>query len=406
MDIEAEQSVLDSEIAENAAKLAQITREFEILTANDKKMRLDKERLQAELESLGIDTEGMPHAELQAKRDEIDRAQSAAFQTLMPTNTTATATTASGTKHSNAAGLPAAFEPGSAVTAQHLPQPLVASKSVPQTGIPGLNASLPPAIKSPDTTDAPHMGNQRTPVSNNSQVPSTPLKEHIPAKAPAISSEHDPGLQDLSKPTTPFDDEEDFYSPEPANVPLPANHIDTATSSLPPAQSPSEEGEMAMSESEEEEYEPEEALEPTINSLNRAADPQVSSMTSPAASSPADVEEDSYEPPDVGEPITDLEAGSSTTLSKPLDQPLEPEEEEMDMSTSSDSDSDSEVSSESSEDESNVPVSASGVKNLDSSVIVADDLAPELQTEASAVASTTQNAAGSSTVQEVVSRTS
>ncbi|KAL5372402.1 hypothetical protein DPSP01_013535 [Paraphaeosphaeria sporulosa] len=62
--------------AKPVARLAQMVEELEMLTANDEQMRLDKDRLQAELEVLG-DMEGIPHAELQAEKSNSEREEGA-----------------------------------------------------------------------------------------------------------------------------------------------------------------------------------------------------------------------------------------------------------------------------------------------------------------------------------------
>ncbi|KAK7180041.1 hypothetical protein PSPO01_13938 [Paraphaeosphaeria sporulosa] len=62
--------------AKPVTRLAQMVEELEMLTANDEQMRLDKDRLQAELEVLG-DMEGIPHAELQAEKSNSEREEGA-----------------------------------------------------------------------------------------------------------------------------------------------------------------------------------------------------------------------------------------------------------------------------------------------------------------------------------------
>ena len=70
-EIESGLPSLDASLASNAARLEQLRKEVEQLEAENRKRMRDKENLIKELESLGIDTEGMPHEELQAKKDEI-----------------------------------------------------------------------------------------------------------------------------------------------------------------------------------------------------------------------------------------------------------------------------------------------------------------------------------------------
>jgi hypothetical protein len=70
-EIESGLPSLDASLASNTARLEQLRKEMEQLEAENRKRMRDKENLIKELESLGIDTEGMPHEELQAKKDEI-----------------------------------------------------------------------------------------------------------------------------------------------------------------------------------------------------------------------------------------------------------------------------------------------------------------------------------------------
>jgi hypothetical protein len=62
--------VLDAALASSKARMEELRKEIAALEANSKKQLEDKEKLIQELESLGIDTDGIPDEELQAKRDE------------------------------------------------------------------------------------------------------------------------------------------------------------------------------------------------------------------------------------------------------------------------------------------------------------------------------------------------
>ncbi|KAL1606320.1 hypothetical protein SLS60_003722 [Paraconiothyrium brasiliense] len=403
VDIEAEQSALDIDIAANAAKLAQITKEFELLTANDRKMRLDKERLQAELESLGIDTEGMPHAELQAKKDEIEREQGVALETLTATTNFPAASPTTKQLIGATASAPAVTVPTSGGNTQYLPQPPEVSQSIFQTSIPGLNAPLRLASSPPTTAKTHGAIKQQTSLLQSTREHTDRPVKPILAKPSAIASVHDTISNDLSKPATPLDDEEDFYSPEPAAV-LPAgDQTEPAPTSSTNAKSPSEEGEMAMSESDEEDYEPEEVQEPLAHnqvSVDKTTEENTTVVTSRASSIPTNEDEDPYEPPDVDQPMMDIEPGHAGVEPRSNAHQGEADEEEMDMSTSSDDDSDSDTSSESSAEEPSEPALAPNSKNPGSSVTVADDLAPELQPDASAVALVSEDAGGPSTTQD------
>jgi hypothetical protein len=408
-DIEAEKSALDVEIAENAARLEQITKELESLTANDKKMRRNKERLQVELESLGIDTEGMPHAELQAKKDEIEREQGVALETLTATANLPATSPATKRPAAAAAPMPAQTVFSSGSDSQYPSQPSVSSR-----GIPGLNASFLLA-SSPSTTANHGTTEQQNPMPHKAPEPAIQAEQVIPVKHLAVASVHGTVSNNPSKPATPVDDEEDFYSPEPAEILPFADHLGTVSRSTALVRSPSEEGEMAMSESDEEDYEPEEPKEQLMHapiSNDHTLEPSTTVVTAQASSSgsllvstPAneDEDEDPYEPPDVDQPMTNIESGAATTEHKSTAQQVEIEEEEMDMSTSSDENSDSDTSSEPSEEEPNRLALALSRKNPGSSVTVADDLAPELQPDASAGASVSQERVVPPVTQEPVS---
>ena len=397
-DVEAEQSAVDTEIAENAARLAQITKELELLTANDAKLRRNKEKLQAELESLGIDTEGMPHAELQARKDEIEREQHAASSTLSPADVHSTSSLPVAITNGTT---PARVLPGSGNTWQ---QPKN-SPQITSEGIPGLNGSYPR-----NAASAKIPKNQIPPASQTMvQQKLDKSFKSLPAKPPVPLPARD---GNADKPSTPVDDEEDFYSPEP-DVSLPVSgQLGTTSAPLTRFRSPSEEGEMAMSESEEE-YEPEESLNPQagapsiINDSSEHAPTHTgfrASVSSTSASSATDEDEEMYEPPDADQPMLDLEHNVEP------DEPEEAqrrfaEEEEMDMSTSSDDDSDSDTSSESSEEDPNEPAPSSNSRNPDSSIIVTDNLAPELQPLRSVVEPASQDVGASSVTQNLVSDT-
>ena len=386
VDVEAEQSAVDSEIAENTARLAQITKELELLNANDAKLRRDKERLQAELESMGIDTEGMPHAELQARRDEIEREQEAAPSALQPPSNLAIKPVSTSTQ--------SATVPNDSVSEQAPANTEGASRYMSQSngnqqfvsaGIPGLSASYSQEY-TPSQKSQKHSTFDQPAAMRGNTDPSVKL---APAKPVAVLSERD---ANSDKPMTPVDDEEDFYSPEPVAVASVLDQSESTSASLTQTKSLSEEGEMIMSESEEEDYEPEEILEPQINTHNAINDgPEQMSIAASSQASPAPMlsvsqtlteEEDSYEPPDADQPMLDVDSDAEVAG-----------EEDMDMSSSddSDSDSDSDASSKSSIKRSNDPTPASNSKNAESSVTVADDLAPQLQPVVSAVESTSDH---------------
>jgi hypothetical protein len=66
----------DVELASNTNRIAQLMQEMEALKAHSEKIAVDKAQLTRELENLGVDTEGMSHDEMRAKKDEIEHEMS------------------------------------------------------------------------------------------------------------------------------------------------------------------------------------------------------------------------------------------------------------------------------------------------------------------------------------------
>lgn len=382
MDVEAEQSALDSEIAENDAKLARLTKEIELLTANDSRLRRDKEKLQAELESVGIDTEGMPHSELQAKRDEIKREQNAAASTLPPpSNHTIEAPPPSTQSATITRSAPKDAVPVIDGASQHISQQSDGYQQSIPASIPGLNTSYPRAYTISQTPK----------LASTLHQPATTVGQSVklaPAKPTTVLPERD---VNSTKPMTPVDDEEDFYSPEPIGATPVHGQPEATPASLTQEKSVSEEGEMMMSESEEEDYEPEENLEPQTNTpLNNSSEQESMAASSRASLAPhvpasqsVNEEDEPYEPPDADQVMLDAASDTGAAEADHV-QLAEAGEEDMDMSTSSDDESDSDTSSESLGEDSNDPTPAFNGKIADSSVTIADNLAPELQRVVSA----------------------
>lgn len=405
-DVEAEQTALESEIAENAARLAQIAKELESLTANDAKLRRDKERLQAELESLGIDTEGMPHAELQARKEELEREQEAVVSMPEPTNNLPT-------KPGPAVQMSTTVTPATQpalvnVESAALPMSrLVEPPTLAHPSIPGLNASSPLARTSFQPPKTQNTAQHEIAMHNGRREDIHHSEPFVPKKPSTALSEAGAMSNDLNKPTTPLDDEEDFYSPEPANV-LSVRNLSER------ADSPSEEGEMAMSESEEE-YEPEEAHEAQISehapvhvtaeqntTLATSLVSPLSPLSSPLTSS-IDDEDESYEPPDADQQMRDVESSAEPIENDLITQQRDIGEEEMDISidTSSGDDSDSD-NSESLDQVNDNPSLALNSKDPDSSMSVANGSVSSLQPEALVVPPAPRNPEGSSVTQDVV----
>jgi hypothetical protein len=70
-EIESGLPSLEARLAIDAARLEQMKKDMELLQFETRRRIEDKANLVRELESLGTDTEGMTHAELQARKDEI-----------------------------------------------------------------------------------------------------------------------------------------------------------------------------------------------------------------------------------------------------------------------------------------------------------------------------------------------
>ncbi|KAF2758921.1 hypothetical protein EJ05DRAFT_326466 [Pseudovirgaria hyperparasitica] len=73
IEIQSGLELQQSSVARNMARLDELKREMERLEAENHMQLLEKEKLVNELESLGIDTDGMPLEVLQATKDEIDQ---------------------------------------------------------------------------------------------------------------------------------------------------------------------------------------------------------------------------------------------------------------------------------------------------------------------------------------------
>ena len=358
-EIQSRLPTLDAEIASNASRMAQLTKELEQLTAQNEKIARDKEQLSKELEDLGVDTEGMSHAQLRAKKDEIEGEQSSdSNESLQQTRPVVQAT------FDNS---PPAW-------------------NLPRNTFPGLgqNSAEPDVLTGPD-----NLGH--TQVSEKISQQDVTLQ---PAGALQVSSQQDDIYSEASQNRTEPQD-------LPANVhvvPATANEVVQASANAPvdqaiqqstTAPSPSEEGEevdMSVSEGDddEEEYEPEyEPEEPVVvpeapvaEEVEAQTKPEFSLATSPAGTQ----EEEAYEPPDVDEDIPEVQGGDDapTHLDAPTGQ-AEAEDGAMDIATSSSDESsdDSESDDESTPEPDVETISAKNPSHQDAEM--ADDLAPELQ---------------------------
>lgn len=400
-EIESGLPALEAEIANNAARMAQLAEEMEQLTAHNERMKQDKGRLIRELESLGIDTEGMPHAELQAKRDEIVRERKAEAELRAQTPEVLAPSSAS--IEDEAQGRvtlestmvePTAVPSNRETSVQGLSHPDDVISSIQQVAIPGLHASVsqPPAT----LVDSPRQSTRQQdliPENKSDELPYSPaaapdMPQPDVAQRTVTTEAMDgetPKAVGLQESATPIDDDEDFYSPAPAHTePVIDEQRVSATSQLG-ANSPSEDGEVAMSESpDEEEYEPEQPAiltEPATEAQTQYAQIFGSPGSSTSSSMSTHEDEEVYEPPDFDEPILDDEPHEADASLEATVQHGDAEEGAMNIST---------PSSDESEDFDSGPQSAAENTNdeftpfntgPEQSVPVADDLAPELQSE-------------------------
>ncbi|CAI6340831.1 unnamed protein product [Periconia digitata] len=230
--IEKDLPDLDAELAANSAKMDKLAKELQELAANDKRMQEDKAKLIEELEQLGIDTEGMEHSELRATKEAIDREQATA---VPPAGSEPSAALHTSPVDSTAPAVPRSSPPKPSQPSSALiglpPKPVSAAPidvtPTHSSGIPGLGAP----ITRPSFVDAAYGSRSGTNASSRSDAASA---------APKASA--------VTESATPMTEEEDFYSPKEADARSSKNVVPN---------SPSEDGEVAMSESEEE-YEPDE----------------------------------------------------------------------------------------------------------------------------------------------------
>lgn len=359
------------EEAAREAKIREFEKQLAELQAHDQQMKMEKARLIRELEELGIDTEGMPHEDLRAKKDEIEREQREA--SVLAANAEPTVAKSGGQNGVAAPTPPTPLpktlpkkpefaHPVSNGTLEH-PVPQKPASTVPTQymGIPGLGASFSSQASSvPSAPSAASLVQNSQPEPMNVDFPE-PSQRHI-HQHQAVENIAAEKTAEVVQYATPMDEDEDFYSPKPAEEPTLAGQVAPPTG----PDSPSEDGEVAMSLSEdEEEYQPDEPLElPDANA----------SQHRPA--SPSDDDEDAYEPPDVDVPVADAQPRGSSAETGEVDDGA------MDISSSDDSDdSDSSDSSDSSEEsqaeEPREVVASHG--GAEQTADIADDLAPELQ---------------------------
>jgi hypothetical protein len=351
---------LDDEIATNEAEMARIAKDLERLKANNDRILQDKQRLTKELEELGIDTEGMSHAELRATKHDIERAMSPDVDQPPQAAVTTSQSLTNGKR-------PSASDVIERMTSIEDQSKFAPSPALGQTGqyahLPGLG--------------------QASGVPKDVIQSRLPSSKAVPPPEPELTNRNVPiaaaTVVETRGSATPMDDEEDFYSPPPQlsfdgqneSMSAPVSQVQVAAGDDESALL-SEEGEVDMSESsedEEDEYEPEEPQE-----ARGVEEPQAPVPNSPSQSSE---DEGAYEPPDVDEQMADSQTDNTAD-----DTPnqLEAGDDAMDIASSSSEDSD-ESDSDSEQESSPEPEieQAHATDRVQQSANAANDLAPELQ---------------------------
>ncbi|KAH3946496.1 hypothetical protein HBI24_147810 [Parastagonospora nodorum] len=396
--------VFDVELASNTSRIAELMREMEVLRAQSQKLAEDKERLTRELESIGVDTEGMSHDEMRAKKDEIEHE--------MPSERESMAANA-GTVFAPPTNAPVSASSGPVAEGQDMVHTSSVSSGQGEAAaqvalLPGLgqtsqlkvNSAVAPAQAS--TVDRVATVETAGSVIDASQFSHNVSGLEDPAAATTQLMASDKATvepeQQVNNGATPLD-EDDFYSPAPATEPgqgeslvqdLPQTYSEAQALDAP---SPSEEGEVEMSvssEDEEEEYEPDELVvtEETIDQSAQLPGPEAAQSV--ASNDVSTEDEEAYEPPDIDEAMPDVQADVSVpetdSVEAGVEADIEAEDGEMDIASSSEDDSDSDSDSESESDgeiaeesanDKTISASNAGLQTIN----VADDLAPELQPE-------------------------
>lgn len=377
---------LDDEIASNEAEMARLAKDLEKLKANNDRIMQDKERLTKELENLGIDTEGMSHAVMKATKDEIERAMSPETDT-------------------GAQAAESLSQPSLSITESEIPASTsaeIVEATVTESTPPHTQAAandqtnmqygfLPGIGQASSQNYAPPIPQSLPPARDK---PTASVTENTTARVVPAASAIDVSVLNDRASATPMDDDEDFYSPPPpaeVDAELTGHTAEAPVSEggqiVADAPSPSEEGEIEMSVSsdEEEEYEPDEpvveerVIEPQVHQP-QLSEPPVEQPQSIAQSQVSTEDEEAYEPPGINEEMSEnLPAADAPQLE--ASSLGEADDGAMDIATSSsedldDSDSDSDEGMLSEPED-----SGSQMHGAEHDTDVADDLAPELQTE-------------------------
>jgi len=382
-EIQSRLPTLDAEIANNAIRMARLTEEMNKLLAENEKITKDKEQLTNELEGLGIDTEGMSHAQLRAKKDEIEREKSPEKETLaqdtpmisQPSPGKQSPSLLLAAETTKTAGLPTRTVPaassGTSTQLGTLPGLVPAVLSVPRLFADETSKNELSAVDAETVAD----------VTKTSIMPGQAGTDNAGSTKPLKAT--DPGS------VTPPDDE-DFYSPLPPDVLV--RDLEAPPDAAPPAvpepaanapMSPSEEGEVEMSESsdeEEEEYEPEDLSVNAEARLQAAQGPDVGSGRSRTTSPASAKDEEDYEPPDVDQEMSDEPIQVAATDSREAMPHNEADDGAMDIATSSSEESTDSASNSDDETtpEPELDTSSSATHAASQPPKVGDDVVPNL----------------------------
>lgn len=393
-EIQSKLPTLDAEIASNTSRMAELAKELEQLTALNNKIAKDKEQLTKELELLGVDTEGMSHAELRAKKDEIEREHSPE-----PNVSSQNADHASrSSMTASSLTVQPSLEPSSPKSSVPSSQPPSSQPFQKHVILPGLGQSIVQAQHQPQTSMNQIDLHQRSEtMSNGNGAAQTAEDDYTRAsrsQSSVIASDRDMG--------------EDFYSPAPpverdiAVQPAGSNTDVTSTPAVTqPSAAPSpSEGEVEMSVSEGEDGEEEEEYEPEYDPEEHAAvgnasteephDSQPNVAPSVTTSHMSADNEEAYEPPEADQDMADVPNETTMSDSVPQARQTEADDGAMDIATSSDDSSDDSDSDEESDSDSEADDTISGNNLAHQDSNVADDLAPELQPQTISVVDNVQ----------------
>ncbi|KAF2656410.1 hypothetical protein K491DRAFT_678026 [Lophiostoma macrostomum CBS 122681] len=376
--VEDDIRIINASLADAAARFSQIEVEKTELEIKTQRLHQNKEDLVRELETLSIQTESIPVEELRAKASETD----------LRTNNLIN-------HQSQSVPSPIKVVDEANIALGELKQQMITESTPDLESRP--SSTQPPTNLPPIATSIV----QKKPASNQTEPlrPAEPnavlvkVPEHeepgrLPTSTARVETEGPATTTELA---TPVDDEEDFYSPAPVTAPVSDDPAEVNISVREPGKSPSEEGEVEMSESssseegevyDPEDYTPQHVQPVTASNLeppeNEAMDIASTPLASPSPSTTED-EGEIYEPPETDLEMPDARANDDGALVTTAQQPTVEDLGAMDTDSSSsyDSASPQESSSEPAQD-----MSAASIDVPKSLLTVADDLAPELQSQA------------------------